>query len=69
MGTDQFWRVLSTLAGDCDFEDGVGAVDVLAEGSKIKDAFQHVVSGPKSVVGKKVMMTLFFHGYKIRFTS
>jgi hypothetical protein len=53
MGTDQFWHVLSTLAGDCDFEDGVGAVDVLAEESKIKDAFQHVVSGPKSVVGKK----------------
>jgi hypothetical protein len=52
MGTDQFWRVLSTLAGDYDVHEGGAAVDVLAEGRKIKDAFGHVV-GSKRVVGNR----------------
>jgi hypothetical protein len=50
MGTDQFWRVLSTLAGDCDVHGGGGfgrTVDVLAEGCMIKDAFGHVVGSER----------------------
>jgi hypothetical protein len=54
MGTDQFWHVLSTLAGDCNVDkQGVSTVDVLAEGREIKDAFGHVVVGGKRVVGSR----------------
>jgi hypothetical protein len=31
MGTNQFWRVLSTLVGNCDVHEGI---NVLAEGRK-----------------------------------
>jgi hypothetical protein len=56
MGTDQFWRVLSMLAGDCDVQCHKGCdstIDLLAESKKIKDTFGHVVGGSRPVVGNK----------------
>jgi hypothetical protein len=61
MGTHQFWRVLSTLAGDCDVDErAANPVDVLAEGREIRDAFGHVVVGGKRVVGSSSDCNVIF---------